>query len=116
MTEQQTLTEFLEARLKEDFDLAAAVANDSYGEDCWFDTGNEHIATHYLRHGTERVLREVTAKRAILRDHLEDHAPEHDCVQNVNSLDAKYSGCYVVVQLASMHSDHPDFDPHWSTT
>lgn len=110
-----SITEFIAARLDEDAALATAAANDSYGEDCWFDSGNEHIVDHYLRHGTARVLREVAAKRAILTDHLEDHI-DHDCADHLTSVRFEHSGCYAIGQFAAIHADHPDYNPAWSIT
>lgn len=135
-----SITEFITARLDEDAALATAAANDSYGEDCWFDTGNEHIADHYLRHGTARVLREVAAKRAILAVYRPSGDPhpglpctesiEHDpeglhwddsmgpCERHVQAMrerrDQPSVGKYALWCLASAYSDHPDFDPEWS--
>lgn len=57
------IAEFITARLAED-EAAAEAAEGT----CHFD-GSSEDADHYERHDPARVLREITAKRAILADH-----------------------------------------------
>jgi hypothetical protein len=80
---------------------------------------------HLARHDPARVLREVAAKRRVLADH---HVPtpgwpfsgwparactgcgadrwEEPLTEDVN-------GCYELRNLASVWSDHPDYDESW---
>ena len=119
-SEHQTLTEFLEARLEEDRALAQAAIDDLYGEDdCYFDTSNEHISSHYLHHQPSRVLREVEAKRALLAIHNARDSWGHCTGCGVDSDGSLYmviDDCPTLKALAAVYSDHPDFDPNWSTT
>lgn len=104
-----TLIEFLTARVEEDRALAQGAIDDVNGEDCWFDTGNAHIADHYQRHSPDRVFREVAAKRALLKDH-ED---QHECTSH-SAYAFPYVGCDVLRQLADVYADHPEYDSAWS--
>lgn len=137
MTEQQTLTEFITARLDEDEAAALAAREDSsvdgeylpwrlsgdIGTDLYaghiymaggaYGGMDEGVAHHIVRHDPARVLREVAAKRVIVKDHLEDHSPEHDCAEHLKSLRSEHSGCYVIVQLVAIYSDHESYLPKW---
>lgn len=81
----------------------------------------EREATHIARHDPARVLREVAAKRALLGAHCTDptyggteclgcHAnfQEEHWTQDINE-------CPTLRAIASVHSDHPDYDPAWSS-
>lgn len=148
-----TLTEFLEARLREDESAALAWPEDECG---WKAAGSRHLSyasglgeqvgsvnvggdycdweriyiksdldddlSGYLaRHDPARVLREVAAKRAILE--LADDATGLDMsVDNDRRVgfrdesEEPYIGDLILRQLAQAYSEHPDFNPEWSTT
>lgn len=139
MTEQQTLVEFVKERLDEDEEAVKLIhqpyrlyiADDGvisepevydafherageYQED--YD-GSDRLRNRHnswrLLYDPARVLRDVAAKRAIIKDHLEDHVPEHDCAEHLKSLWPEHSGCYVIGQLAAVYSDHPDYREAW---
>lgn len=70
----------------------------------------EAVAAHVARHDPARVLREVTAKRALL-DEFE--LPGLDC----DATDAEPDNCRqhrVLRQLAAPYSDHPDYREEWA--
>jgi hypothetical protein len=129
------LRAFVAARLDEDEAAALAAAEGSwsfvgYDDPGWAIVANdEHEvvsrsgsddASHIARHDPARVLREVAAKRAI----VELHQPNEDgcslCFLVID--DPAHIGeweafpCRTLRQLAAVWSDHPDFDPNWSTT
>jgi Family of unknown function (DUF6221) len=118
--EPVTLAGFLAARLDED----EAAANAVYG--WWRAHGQRSIAdesyaailiadvdpgtrAHILRHDPSRVLREVTAKREILAEcstlvivgvaYPDEAGPE--------------SAARILQLLASVYSDHPDYQDKW---
>jgi hypothetical protein len=72
----------------------------------------EAIAAHVALHDPARVLREVTAKRAL----IEDHDDQHECVHWKDASAFPYVGCSVLRRLAAIYSDHSDYNPEWSTT
>jgi hypothetical protein len=93
----------------------------------------EAQADHIARHDPARVLREVAAKRRVLARHCTPEADDYrakyggelgcvgcgdwesgsaDIVWNVEYIE----NCPELRDLAAPFSDHPDFDPNWSTT
>jgi hypothetical protein len=82
-------------------------------------------AGHIARHDPARVLREVAAKRAILTavDKYLDPHPGQPCTNEDNpyvdcELHSAATGRIspdVLPLLASVWSDHADYDPSWST-
>jgi hypothetical protein len=122
-----TLVEFLTARLDEDEAVAQragqwrAMRYDFPPDRRTLDIGGELVldvdvarmsqrlsdaAAHALRHDPARVLADVKAKRAIvdfaagLMANGEDSEP--------------WAGEEVLVRLASVYADHPDYDATWS--
>jgi hypothetical protein len=69
--------DFITQQINEDERLAQAANDDPYGDDCWFDTGNEHIGDHHQRHGPDRVLRDVASARGVLARHTNDPTSKH---------------------------------------
>ena len=114
-----SLRDFIAARLEEDRAIAQAAIDDLYGEDdCWFDTSNEHIGSHYRHHQPSRVLREVTAKRAILIDIV---SAMNGMDQQINGewgigpMDpADYESVALLQLLALPYSDHPAYRKEWA--
>lgn len=129
-----TIVEFLEARLAEDEAAASAgwperwqvEGNNVQSAETglrggWegLHTGVAHLsmtvgkyqmevanAEHIARHDPGRVLREVAAKRAILRHCIDDGASDWEEVGPVADS--------ILEALARVYSDHPDFDPAWA--
>jgi Family of unknown function (DUF6221) len=89
-----TIVEFLRARLADD-EAAAPYAISSLTD--WGE---------FVRYDPARVLREVAAKRAIIRLALSRRgAPPEESHVVIDEM---------VGALASVYADHPDFDPAWS--
>lgn len=74
---------------------------------------------HIVRHDPARVLREVAAKRAILKRHARtshgycDGCGYQDCDEPLIE-DAEQ--CLELRDMASVWSDHPDYRTEWSVT
>lgn len=104
-----TIVEFLEARIAED--EADARAADDGRLLTW--SKNDHMVivdSGFMQTFTpSRVLREVAAKRAIISDHGIDQDP-------CDAHDAMYESvpCDVMLHLAAIYSDHPDFRQEWA--
>jgi hypothetical protein len=101
---------FLNARLDEDEAIARAAVSFDYGVSDWCDDGDP-VNAHIARHDPARVLRDIAAKREILRratfgGKLPRIAPTPTLAVEV--LDR------VVALLAQAYSDHPDYDPAWA--
>lgn len=92
-----TLTEFLSARVDEDETRAH--------------TDSVEVATiighPVTRLGAPREVREVAAKRAIMSRHVEEY-PGSECDHCMEPLP-----CPDLRSLASVYSDHPDYDEEW---
>ena len=119
------LIEFLSARLDED--EAAANAAEAAQRQPWQDSEwmEKHPAdlAHYARHDPARVLREVAAKRAILEYYVEP--PNGVRTGNAEVISSAEGGSgrnprvltvieAIVLDLAAVWSDHPDYDPAWA--
>lgn len=152
MTEQQTITEFVTARLAEDEAAARAATagpwrynpskhyhrpNSPEFEESVFagppgadavsialtgetdDRQSMADAAHIARHDPARVLREVTAKRAIVEQHTPDlilhssETPQFCPVCFYSDANVERHPCPTLRHLAAVWSDHPDFDPAW---
>jgi len=122
-----TLTEFLEARLAEDELTAyAAIDGTSEGAAEWHalyayrdvkDGDGRYIvladsryptavqAAHIARHSPARALRQCEAARAVIAQFLRLDA--------LGDLTARSATEDALRQLASVHSDHADYDPTW---
>lgn len=127
MTEQQTITEFITARLDEDH-YRAYQAQGLLGipTPWWtwrhlrnrFGTSITRAdALHIERHSPARVLCEVTAKSALLSIHHARDSWGH-CMgcgtDSDGSLFMAIDDCPVLRHLAAVHSDHPDYNPAWA--
>lgn len=126
------LVEFLRARLREDEATARAVAWDGSGNSLsWglaasatvevgndeFNTDDRTVANHIVNNDPARVLREVEAKRRMLRHY--EHAAiafanagptgeVHDLMTGaVNTLRA------VLRDHARVYAEHPDYREEW---
>ena len=86
----------------------------------------DELAAHIARHDPARVLREVEAKRKILADlpayskqrrELRDHMylPENAGYHSGHADGTDDASRYVLRQLATVYSDHPDYDEAWRT-
>lgn len=138
-----TIVEFLEARLAEDEAVAVAATKAHWyassggdfqdvnvsGVDMWGGSeqfeplgdwrDNQGIA-HIQRHDPARVLREVAAKRELVAREGSDRCQGHPKPWMRHG---EYGAgfCFtppegsVLYVLASAYSDHPDFNPDWTT-
>lgn len=101
-----TITDFLLARIAEDEALAGAVEADNFsqgpigtGDDPW---PSERAFAEHLT--PARVLAECEAKRRIVERAL---GPVAHAGQDIERR-------AVLIDLASVYADHPDFDPAWA--
>jgi hypothetical protein len=85
-------------------------------------TGGRYAADHIARHDPARVLREVVAKRALVKRHRPEVAGygplEDDLYCKAESSDedlwyAKPWPCTDILALAAIYSDHPDYREEW---
>jgi len=119
-----TIVEFLEARVTED-ELTANAAIEDVAD--WHvlhsyrdikDGGGHHVvladskyptigqAAHIARHSPARVLRQCEAAREMVAEFLRLDA--------LGDLQGRTATENALKQLASVHSNHADFDPTWS--
>ena len=119
-----TIVEFLEARLAEDEMTANAAIEDAADWHVLYSyrdikDGDGHYvvladsnyptvgqAAHIARHDPARVLRQCEAARAVIAEFLRLDA--------LGDLPGRSATENSLKQLASVHRDHPDFDPTWS--
>lgn len=88
----------------------------------------EPTAQHVARHDPARVLREVAAKRRVLERHCRDDEPYRPrlpsepytwpCIGCGSEVDygwnvADINDCPELRDMASVYSEHPDYDPAW---
>jgi hypothetical protein len=113
---------FIEARLSDDEAYArTAFADHNNAEADWDElwsgcvslgpdedvliTNDSGVSRHIARHDPARVLREVEAKRVLLRKYLAAEVDDDPGTIDVPSL--------VLLALAAVWSDHPEYDPSW---
>jgi hypothetical protein len=115
------LIEFLNARLAEDEATAKRVQPNQSPTELRAMVGREG-GEPFLIVASERVLREVSAKRAILEDHrivkADVDTEDFDfgcerCYFNRDEGVAGYGYCPTLKALAAVYSDHPDYDESW---
>ena len=120
-----TLTEFLLARIAEDEAVARDASVDQWGQEVkdasdWVSLvqsveRDSTAAQDELvrRHDPARILRECEAKREVIA-HYEAYAREAGRNPDVFAL-VKMSEAVegILVELAKVHSDHPDFRDEW---
>ena len=130
-----SIRDFIAARLDED-EAAARVATEGpwsfvgYDDSGWAVVANdEHEivsrsgsddATHTALHDPARVLREVQAKRDLLA-HAERSLADADKLETIGAQPAdvftiRAPAEWTLSILAAPYSDHPDYNPEWSTT
>lgn len=136
-TDRMDIREFIAARLDEDEAAARAAADLGVGifPDWIYDPGSGVVAnphrlgvvmdtgtvrgTHIARHDPARVLAEVAAKRAIVAEHANggELVPgKYFCTECGSGEPYEYPTqwpCATLRLLATVHADHPDFDPAW---
>jgi len=118
-----TIVEFLEARLAEDELIASAAIEGNpqwqvlYGYRDIKDSDGHYVvladsrypttgqAAHIARHSPARALRQCAAIRALIAEFL-----HHDALGDLASRGTIEQA---LRQLATIHSDHPDFDHTW---
>lgn len=69
-------------------------------------------ADHGARHGPLRVLREVTAKRAVVQMWRDSSRAQRDRLGAGHTELAEA----MIVAMATVFAQHPDFDPEWLGT
>jgi hypothetical protein len=85
------------------------LVSDKYGE-----VGPQH--EHFARHDPSRVLRDVEAKRRILDTYEEARElAREDSSLGAEMLSRSEGLWYVVHDLASVSSDHPDYREEWGS-
>lgn len=106
-----TLVEFLKARLDEDEQAAQAVRADDWTDhDGWIELAPE-VAEHARAHDPARVLREVEAKRRIIRAHAKWCAGQCEAKYPHETFDAAH--WWSLKALAEVYADHPDYPEEW---
>lgn len=91
-------------------------------EQIWVKRDLNGLADHITRHDPSRVLREVAAKRRVLERHKPVPGEEHiicdiDSFVGHDDTEGRYGDpypCADVRALASIYSDHPDYNPSWT--
>ena len=130
-----SIIEFLNARLDEDEAYArTAFADHNEAEPGWsepwsggvqvgphedviltFDSG---VSRHMVRHDPARVLREITAKRALLRAHpfepYADEPSEGFCAECQRGGSAGVWPCPTVRIMSAVYADHPGYRQEWA--
>lgn len=118
------LTTFLRARLDEDEQTARAAHRPNwstdgrrglhYGvEDGWMaDALTTADADHIARHDPARVLREVEAKRRVLRAHEKWCEGRCEAKYPDGGFDAAHY--WSIKSLAAVYADHPDYRQEWT--
>jgi len=103
------LVTFLLARLEED--EVAARAHLRGGELLPFESIVQ-TADHRARQGPLRVLREVTAKRAVIQMWRDSSHAQRDGLGDVRTDLVEE----MIAAMATVFAQHPDFDPDWLGT
>lgn len=113
------ITEFLDARITEDEELANAALNGRHGkhETDWdyggYVLGAERDATpkqdeFITTWWPARVLAECAAKRKIITE----HSPVDPC--DAHDAEFKTVTCDTIRTLAAVYKDHPDYQEEWA--
>lgn len=121
-----SLVAFLNARLAED-EAAAKAASEEFGvSGRWYrleDAGKADLGihgaqwAHIARHDPARVLREVTAKRDILKRYWRFSEGRNGHGGLVDRLTAPPIAAAMrpaMLDLAAVYSDHPDYRQEWA--
>jgi len=132
-----SLIDFLDARVEEDREAALAAGGKEWrqydplrehgrieeigGDVVTYDEGSptEGQAAFIARHDPARALREIDAKRAIIEEHRPRTDPRDlrsDPCDAHDPITLESEPCDTLRHLATVYTDHPDFDPNWSTT
>ena len=127
--EPLTLAGFVAARLSED----EAIAREAAGlTECWvaeepaigvvlvdgeplIEGHITGLTAHIALHDPARVLREVEAKRRILKRHRNCGSGIGYCDDGGHGSDGTGPGCAEMRDLAAPYTDHPEFDQAWLT-
>lgn len=104
-----TITEFLLARIAED----EALMRDCPHMGCYEDDADPEGMIHGPR-CPARVLAECAAKRAIVELAAKADEIEGDLAMEWPRYQDSHIGDRLLAALASVHADHPDYDPSWA--
>jgi len=125
------LAAFLNARLDDDEWTATGAARCDDGRHgdwypasiaaAWLTITDARVDDHIARHDPARVLREVAAKRAILAAYEEQDgydlpdgvAEGRDPEERERDEALRDALETVILAIAAVYSDHPDYDPAW---
>ncbi len=112
------IVEFLEARIVEDEWVAKSRLKDQSDVFSWPHEDGQTLSLdldYSRRHGPARVLREVEAKRAIIKAYVDADIKAHDTYNfHEDILNGESNGLETAVEaLAICWSDHPDFNEEW---
>jgi hypothetical protein len=118
VSSDEGIAAFVRARLDEDETAAKAVAGRA-----WYDPDDGRFAhysdaPHIARHDPARALREVEAIRDIVAAYEFIKAKTGSREDDVNEFfrnGERLALRGTIERLASIWSDHPDYDPSWST-
>lgn len=116
-----TITEFLLARLEEDHQLAAAATLITSGLDGpLFASPYDELTDHIIHWEPERVLNEVSAKRAVVELHRAVESGEAcgSCVRLTYTdgqveLGLQPFPCPTIRALVQSYAEHPGFSQEW---
>jgi hypothetical protein len=127
------LAAFISARLSEDEAMAYGLCGNGLHLARWVVSGDsifvgteprpeqpiahardERVRQHIARHDPARVLREVTAKRAIVARYGEPLAGLGNLGDQLQLSQEKTGLWFAVRELAAVWSDHPDYRAEWA--
>jgi hypothetical protein len=109
-----TITEFLTARLDEDEEVARRVPQWQAPEELRAMTTRGSIDPPFLVVASERVLRDVVAKRAVVGLHSSHWSGDCWSCSGDHGADPTPAPCDTVRHLAAVYADHPDYQQEWA--
>ena len=78
--------------------------------------GDARLAAHMARFNPARILDECAAKRAVIdmaRKSTEFEVLAYAGREDCRFAEQRYVGDMILLRLASLYSDHPDYDQEW---
>ena len=120
---RMTITEFLEARISEDEEVARAASHQkvagpfhgNWHHDSLHLSSMERVdAIHVARHDPARVLAECAAKRAIIALHDYEWMGPDDAAGKGCEHDYEDWPCPTIRAIAAVYAHHPDYKQEWA--